>query len=136
MQQYIRQFPVELSNTWISNKTSKKNRLIIKKGQENIILKIEDVLFFYTDNSIVYLLDKYGYKYIYDHNLTSLESWLDIEMFFRANRKYLVNINYIKSYKAFEKVKLIIDLTVPGIEHRIIISQETAPFFKKWISGN
>jgi DNA-binding LytR/AlgR family response regulator len=136
MQEYNRQFPVELSNTWISNKTAKKNRLIIKKGQENLILKIEDVLFFYTDNSIVYLLDKHGYKYIYESNLTALESCLDIEMFFRANRKYLVNINYIKSYKAFEKVKLMVDLTVPGIEHRVIISQETAPLFKKWILGN
>ena len=135
MEQHIRQLPVELSNTWISNKTSKKNRIIVKKGQDNLILKIEDVLFFYTDNGVVYLLDKGAYKYMYDSNLTALESYLDSEIFFRANRKYLININYIKSYKIFEKVKLIVELTVPGIEHRIIISQENAPFFKKWISG-
>ena len=135
MEQHIRQLPVELSNTWISNKTSKKNRIIVKKGQENLILKIEDVLFFYTDNGVVYLLDKCAFKYMYDSNLTALESYLDNEIFFRANRKYLININYIKSYKVFEKVKLIVELTVPGIDHRIIISQENAPFFKKWILG-
>ena len=127
---------MELSDTWISNKTSKKNRIIVKKGQDNLILKIEDVLFFYTDNGVVYLLlDKCAYKYMYDSNLTALESYLDSEIFFRANRKYLININYIKSYKVFEKVKLIVELTIPGIEHRIIISQENAPFFKKWILG-
>ncbi|MBK5272184.1 MAG: LytTR family transcriptional regulator DNA-binding domain-containing protein, partial [Bacteroidia bacterium] len=60
---------------------------------------------------------------------------LNSEIFFRANRKYILNINYIKSYKAFEKVKLILEFTIPEIEHRVVISQETAPEFRKWIAG-
>ena len=102
---------------------------------ENIALRIEDVVLFYTENKIVYLLDKQKSKYLYDRNLSELESELDPLLFFRANRKYIVNINYIKSYKTFEKVKLILELIIPDIPHQIILSQETAPDFKKWLAG-
>jgi len=44
-----------------------------------------------------------------------------------------VNINYIKGYKTYERVKLQADLTVDVANHCIVISQETAPHFKKWL---
>jgi len=113
----------------------KKTRIIVKKGVENIALKVEDIVLFYTENKVVYLIDKQKTKYIYDRNLSLLESELDTTLFFRANRKYIVNINFIKSYKTFEKVKLILELTLPDVAHQIIVSQETAPEFKKWLTG-
>jgi DNA-binding LytR/AlgR family response regulator len=115
--------------------TPRKTRIIVKKGLENIALKIEDIVLFYTENKIVYLIDKQRSKYIYDKNLSELESELDPAIFFRANRKYIVNINYIKSYKTFEKVKLVLELIIPEMQHQIILSQETAPDFKKWLAG-
>jgi two-component system, LytTR family, response regulator len=112
-----------------------KSRIIIKRGVENIILKLEDILFFYTENKIVYLLDKDRVKYLYDKKLCDLEEILDPQVFFRANRKYILNINYIKSYRTYEKVKLSVECKVPDTHHYIIISQEMAPVFKKWIAG-
>ena len=102
---------------------------------ENIAVKTEDIVLFYTENKIVYVIDKQKAKYIYDRNLSLLESELDPDIFFRANRKYVVNINFIKSYKTYEKVKLILELSVPDISHQIVISQETSAEFKKWIAG-
>jgi DNA-binding LytR/AlgR family response regulator len=68
-----------------------------------------------------------------DKNLSDLEEELDNKNFFRANRQYIVNIDFIKSFKPYERVKLWVDLTVPDIDHSIIVSQETAPFFRKWL---
>ena len=45
----------------------------------------------------------------------------------------IININFVKGFKAYEKVKLVVDLTLPEINHSIIISQETAPAFRKWM---
>ncbi|WP_158638282.1 LytR/AlgR family response regulator transcription factor [Panacibacter ginsenosidivorans] len=109
-------------------------RILIKRGSEHIVLKVEDIVLFYTENKVVYLLDRSLCKYMCERNLSELEGTLSPEMFFRANRKYILNINFVKSYKAFEKVKLVIEFLLPGIEHQVIISQETAPYFKKWIS--
>jgi DNA-binding LytR/AlgR family response regulator len=111
----------------------KKRRMIVKKGMENISLRLDDVVLFYTENKVVYVLDRWGKKYLADKNLAELEDELDEATFFRANRQYIVNINYVKSFKAFEKVKLLIDITIPEINHSIVISQETAPAFRKWM---
>ena len=113
----------------------KKSRIVVRKGIDNIVLKLEDILFFYTENKIIYLLDRFRMKHMCDKNLSELEETLNAEIFFRANRKYILNINYIKSYKSFEKVKLIVEFTIPDIGHSVIISQETAPVFRKWIAG-
>nr|HQV05427.1 LytTR family DNA-binding domain-containing protein [Chitinophagaceae bacterium] len=58
---------------------------------------------------------------------------LDDSVFFRTNRQYIVNINYIKGYKPYEKVKLLVAVDLPDISHKIIVSQEQAPVFRKWM---
>ena len=82
---------------------------------------------------MVYVIDKTGKKYLSDKNLGDLEMELDKNKFFSANRQYIVNINYIRSFKPYEKVKLQIDLATTDINHAIIVSQETAPIFRKWV---
>jgi len=44
----------------------KKRRMIVKKGMENISLRLDDVVLFYTENKIVYVLDRWGKKYLAD----------------------------------------------------------------------
>ncbi|HEX7844726.1 MAG TPA: LytTR family DNA-binding domain-containing protein, partial [Chitinophagaceae bacterium] len=111
----------------------KKKRIVVKKGMENISLRLEDTVLFYTENKIVYVIDRFGKKYLTDKNLGELEETLDENIFFRANRQYIVNINFIKGFKSYEKVKLQIDLTLPELNHNIIVSQETAPQFREWM---
>ena len=73
-------------------------------------------------------------KFIVDKTLNELEASLDNSLFFRANRQYIINLNFVKCYKAYEKVKLQVDLNISERNHSIIISQITAPYFRKWIS--
>jgi DNA-binding LytR/AlgR family response regulator len=111
----------------------KKKRMIVKKGMESISLRLDDVVLFYTENKVVYVLDRWGKKYLADKNLAELEEELDENTFFRANRQYIVNINFIRGFKSYEKVKLIVDLTLSDVNHCIIISQEMAPQFREWM---
>ncbi len=124
---------VSLNNLLSQPQTHKKKRFIAYRGKENISLLLEDIVLFYTENKIVYLIDKQGKKYLSDKPLTDLNTELDETVFFRANRQYILNINYIKGYKTFEKVKSEIDLTMPDLNRSIIISQETAPLFREWM---
>ena len=110
----------------------KKERLLVQKGIENILLRIDDIAFFYTENKIVYVIDKLDKKYLVYSNLCELEEDLDPQVFFRANRQYIISINFIKSYRAYEKVKIKVDMTSES-GHWIVISQETAPDFRTWI---
>ena len=124
------------SKSWTMELTTmkkKKTRLIVRKGAENIALRVEEIAFIYRDNTIIVAVDKEEKKYLCDRNLSALEEELDEAMFFRANRKYLVNIQFIRGFKTFEKVKLEVSLSLSTCNHNIIVSQETAPLFKKWI---
>jgi len=111
-----------------------RTRVVARKGMETLLLKLSEVVLFYTDNKIVYVVDHLGRKYMTDRNLTELESELDTGTFFRANRQYIVNLNFIRGFKTADKVKLKLELTVPELSHSIIVSQETAPVFRKWMS--
>lgn len=112
---------------------AKRNRLIVKKGIEYQSVLLEDVAYFFTEHKVTFLVTKQEKKFMLDQNLKELEEELDTNMFYRANRKYIININCIKSYKTFEKVKLVVELHMPLTED-IIVSQENAGDFKKWMS--
>lgn len=69
----------------ITSMKKKKTRLIVRKGNENVVLKTEDIAFIYRDNTIIVAVDKEEKKYLCDKNLSALEEELDHSTFFRAN---------------------------------------------------
>lgn len=112
---------------------TKKSRLIVKHGTENIALSLKDVVLFYTQARNVCVIDKFATRYLINKNLSALEEELDEQIFFRANRQQILNINFVRGFKAYENVKLKVHLTLDGLEPTIIISQDIAPHFKKWL---
>jgi DNA-binding LytR/AlgR family response regulator len=119
---------------YINNHEKKKSRIIVKKGLEFQTIRLEDVGYFFTDHKLVFLVDKENKKYLADkNNLSDLEEDLDTKYFYRANRKYIINANYIKRFKPLERSKISVELTL-AVNEEIIVSQENAASFKKWIS--
>ena len=111
----------------------RKERLVVRKGFSSVLLRMEDIVLFYTESRVVYARDKEGRRYMCDQNLAELETLLDSRIFFRANRQYIINIQFIRGYKTLERVKLAVDVNCNESSHSIIVSQETAPMFRKWI---
>jgi DNA-binding LytR/AlgR family response regulator len=113
----------------------KRTRLVVKKGAVNIFILLENIVFFHTENKIVFAIDRTGKKYVTKENLSLLELELDTTIFFRVNRQYIINIGHVKSFRTYERVKLSVEMNLAELndQHFIIISQETAPAFKKWI---
>ena len=118
----------------MSGKAKKRSRIIVKKGQDFHMIRMEDIAYFFTENKVVFVVDQNGKKYLAEINtLSELDGSLDESIFFRANRKYIINANYITRYSSADKSKISIELSVP-VHEEITISQENAPVFKKWIS--
>jgi DNA-binding LytR/AlgR family response regulator len=117
------------------SRPKRRTRLIVRKGIENIPMLLHNISFFYTENKIVFAIDQFGKKYIAESNLSELEHELDENIFFRANRQYIINVEHIKSFRTHERVKLKVDMNPAELnEHySIIISQENAQAFRKWI---
>jgi len=111
-----------------------KSRIIVKKGIEFLSLKLDDVVYFFTEHKLVFAVDKDNRKFLCETNsLSEIETMLDENTFFRANRKYIVNANYITKFKSIDKSKISIELFLP-LNEEMIVSQENAAAFKKWMS--
>jgi len=114
--------------------TAPKERLIARRGMDHIPLKVEDIVLFYTENRLTFLIDRNGKKYIADSILSELEQQLDTQKFYRANRQYIINIDFIKGYKTVEKVKIAVEMSVDAEKFPIVISQDSAANFREWIT--
>lgn len=118
----------------VDNSNHSKYRLIARKGLEHVPLKLDDIALFYTENRLTFLIDRDGKKYIADNNLSALEQDLDKSKFYRANRQYIINIDFIKGYKTAEKVKISVEMAVDTIKSPVMISQDSAADFREWIT--
>ncbi|MEO9803232.1 MAG: LytTR family DNA-binding domain-containing protein [Reichenbachiella sp.] len=115
-----------------SGKTAKE-RFIVKRGIDYLSIQAKEVAYFFSEHKIVFLKDKKGNNFIMDRTLRELESDLDQKYFFRANRKYIVNISAIHKFKS-DHGKVQLEL-IPEAQEDILVSKENAPAFRKWIAG-
>ena len=112
----------------------KKSRILVRKGVDFQAVRVEDAGYFFTEHKLIFLVDKENKKFMAEkNNLSELEEELDKNIFYRANRKYIINANYIKLFKPLERSKISVELTLP-VSEEIIISQENSASFKKWIA--
>jgi len=118
---------------YLGNHDRKRSRILVRKGVEFQTVRIEDACYFFTEHKLIFLVDKENKKYMAETtNLSDLEDQLDRNLFYRANRKYIINANYVKRFKPLERSKISVELTLP-VNEEIIISQENSASFKKWI---
>lgn len=113
---------------------ARKSRIVVRRGIEFQSVPLEDVACFFTEQKVSFMVNKEGKKFLVDKNLKELEEELDPKKFYRANRKYIVHIDYIRSYKPYDKIKILVEPTVP-VSDEIIVSQETAMDFRRWIAA-
>ncbi|WP_350287191.1 LytTR family DNA-binding domain-containing protein [uncultured Croceitalea sp.] len=99
-------------------------------------IEFEKIAFFYVDDNTTYLRTDNGQNYVIDIPLSKIVPKIPQELFFRINRKYIVNRTFIKGYKKDTNGKLVVDFC--GEASSIlsqVISRITAPSFKKWFSS-
>ena len=116
----------------LTNSTAPLDRIVVKLRSDFSHLKTADIAYFSSEFKAVFAIDKQGRKFLCDSkNLYILEELLNSRQFFRANRKTIINIDYIKSYKIIKRSKIQVEMSIPAQE--IIISQENATEFKTWM---
>jgi len=109
-----------------------KKRFLVKKGNDYVSIKADNIAYFYAAHKMVCLMTTEGQKFLLDQSLSDIELQADPSLFYRVNRKHLVNLNAIKRIKALGKGKLTLDLE-PATDEEIIVSQESASDFKQWL---
>lgn len=112
-------------------KRYKKSFLIHYCGRL-IPVEAAKISWFYTSNEIVYAQTTTGQKYTVEFTLEQLERDLDPELFFRANRQFIINRNTIDTVEYFFNGRLLIKI-YPLSQEQIIVSKAKAMVFRKWL---
>jgi DNA-binding LytR/AlgR family response regulator len=131
-QYFANNFKNMLSWQQQSNGMGYKKRFLVKRGIDFISIKTEEIAYFYATHKLVCLVDSNNQKYILDQSLADIEKQLDPLLFYRVNRKFLIQMNAIKRIKSSSKSRLSLEV-YPPVNEEISISPENASAFKDWM---
>jgi two-component system response regulator LytT len=109
-----------------------KQTLLISYREKIIPIKLQDVGFFYTTNGVVQMELQDNKRFVISYTLEQLESMLDPKQFFRANRKFILNRDFIDNIEYYFNRKLFITCKIESPE-KIIISRVKAQPFLQWL---
>ncbi len=112
-----------------------KNRFLVRLGNHIHSIQSEDILLFYAEGRTVFLVTNEHKKFIIDFTLEELYQLLDLQLFFRVNRSFIVQINAIKDVVIYSNSRLKIRVS-NTFEKEIIVSREKVSSFKKWFEGS
>jgi two-component system LytT family response regulator len=111
-----------------------KSRFMVKLGDHIRSITVDQIGLLFADGRDVYLITNENKKFIIDYTLESLEELIDPKLFFRANRSYILNIQFIQDVVVYSNSRLKIIPTVKW-DQEVIVSREKVAEFKLWFDG-
>lgn len=118
----------EIKNLVKENKPA-LTRILVKIGYNLKIIQTHQVSCFYSENKIVYLQTQER-VYPTDFTLDELAELLDAKLFFRVNRQFMINSNFIKNIHTSPVYK--VELSVHPTDE-ITVSRDRVKDFKEWL---
>lgn len=112
---------------------SYRNTFLVHHRDRMIPVKAEHINWFFTKNDIVYAMSKDNKQYIIEDTLEHLQDQLDPNIFFRANRQFIIQKSSIHEVHFYFNSRLVLNV-YPQPEEKIIISKAKAPEFKQWMN--
>jgi len=111
-----------------------KSRFLVKRGKTIHSIETDDILFFETQDSLTFLVTTNKIKFPVDYALDQLETLLNPKVFYRINRKIIINIHSIDKIDSYFNGRLIITSKLLEGDERIV-SRERVNDFKNWLNN-
>ncbi len=112
--------------------TQKREGLMVKEGNGFVQVKISDLLYCYSEDSITFGVTA-GKRFIIDETMDELFNSLDQNTFFRINRGQLVAKTSIQKIHPYFNHRIKLSLTNPR-DQEFIVSRPKTSDFKEWMN--
>lgn len=116
------------------NTIYKNNFLVPVKGDKLVPLNVDDIAYLFIDYGTVKSISYENKSYSMDNTLDELENMLDPEIFFRANRQFIISRKAIKDIDLWFNNRLSVNLKV-SLPEKILVSKARVPEFRSWFVG-
>ena len=110
-----------------------KSCFLIPERDKLIPLATSNIAYVYIDTKTVKAIAMDGHTYYLNQTLDDIMAQLDPELFFRANRQFIISRNAVKDMSVWFGNKLAVNLSVP-IPEKIIVSKARVGEFKSWFA--
>ena len=112
-----------------------QERFLVQMGARIKSVPAKEVAYFMADGKYLMLYTVEGNGYIVDQTMGGIEGRLDPRVFFRVNRKFIVNYKAIKDMVRYSNSRIKIILTPAAPENiEVIVSTERMKEFKEWLN--
>ncbi|ANE52029.1 LytR/AlgR family response regulator transcription factor [Flavisolibacter tropicus] len=111
-----------------------KETLILRLGNKTRVVQFLDILYCTVSDNLTMICTAGHECLLAEKSLEHLDEVLPPDLFFRANRQFIIHRDLIVSTERIEngKIKLLVKPT-PKLPDAIIISRTKAPAFKEWL---
>jgi DNA-binding LytR/AlgR family response regulator len=110
----------------------KREGLLVKEGSGFVQIKISDLLYCYSEDSITFGVSS-NKRFIIDETMDELLGSLDQNTFFRINRGQLVAKNSIQKMDPYFNHRVKLSISNPR-DQEFIVSRPKTGDFKKWMN--
>lgn len=110
-----------------------KQSFLVHFREKLLPLEAAQVAWCYTNNEVVQACTFGHQQYTIDFTLEQLQQQLDPQMFFRANRQFIIHRKAIQEVNFFFNGRLLVKVLPEGPE-KILISKARVPAFKAWMN--
>lgn len=102
----------------------------------NVVVPVDaDTVACFRKDQVIHIITTDNRELVTDYpSMEHIESMVDPERFFRANRQHIIHIAAIRTYKQESNGKITVSLKKP-LSFTIDISREKAQAFRKWFSS-
>ena len=109
-----------------------KERFIVKYGEHIKSIPIEQICCFFSEEKITFFKTYEGKNYIVDYSVEQIETLVDPGIFFRINRKFILNVKAIEDVVVYSNSRL--KLVVQQFRDMdLIVAREKVQNFKNWL---
>lgn len=112
-----------------------KDRFLVKVGDKIILVRVENIAFFYSENKTTFLVTDEGREYIVDESLDAIESKLNPASFFRIGRSCIVALAQIQVVTKHFGSRLKVQLRSSRRDDLFVSRARTGEFLE-WLNGN
>lgn len=106
----------------------------MRLGDKIIIVRSDDVAYFYAEDKSTFLVTTEGKRYVMDMSLDAVSDEVDPRRFFRISRNCTVSINSIGDISKHLSNRLKVTLNPPA-DFEVFVSRSRTADFLDWIAG-